>query len=139
MDLEWKEPPPKGNGDVDRVVQLLKQNPGKWARVSKDMASSGAGAKWRKAGCDIAVRPAEKPRADGKSSYDVYARWTGPEGGQAEAAQAPRQAVAPPPQTAARPTPPPQQTTGDAGLDKFMADRAARQTKGTAAHRPTRA
>lgn len=84
VDLVWEEPPAEtlGRGAsaaIDRVVETLKGNPGKWARVEDAASSSSAVAKWKKRGCEALARhlPREKGQRDYK--YAIYVRWPAPD------------------------------------------------------------
>lgn len=95
MTLEWKAPPaedrtPRGKHDV--VIEQLKARPGQWARVMKDMASSGAQEPWKRRGCEVATRRAESGKYKRR---DIYARW--PESGAAPVIDAEKTVVPPPP------------------------------------------
>lgn len=78
-DLEWKTPPESKTGYTgkhDRAVAVLKRHPGEWARVQRDMSSTGAGMPWRKRGCEVTTRPAESAKP---GKYDIYVRWPEPD------------------------------------------------------------
>lgn len=81
--LRWEEPPASktpGNrkqGDkrkIDREVDALRRNPGKWALVRED-AASGNYITYKKRGCTT------RTRALGNNRYAIYAKWepTSPE------------------------------------------------------------
>jgi hypothetical protein len=73
--LEWREPPAAKRGRpsssaIDQIVADVQANPGQWALVERSV-NTGRGDKYRKRGCEIAIRSAE----DGGDLYDVYIRW----------------------------------------------------------------
>lgn len=77
--VEWRAMPErkqdKKKSRVTRVVEELKKNPGKSARVARNVRSSSATATWRSHGCVAQVRQAE----DDPILFDVYAWWPNPE------------------------------------------------------------
>lgn len=78
-ELEWKQPPPENRRPPSRhdtVIAQLQANPGEWARVARDMSSSGAKQGWIARGCEAITRRAE---TKGKGFWDVYARWPEPD------------------------------------------------------------
>jgi hypothetical protein len=82
VDLVWEEPPAgqygRGKaGEVDRTVEVLKKNPGKWARVEDEATSSSAVVKWKKRGCDAIARGLPKEKGKGYR-YAIYVRWPEP-------------------------------------------------------------
>lgn len=72
LEIDWREPP---LSTEDRLKEVLKAHPGRWARIKKSMASPTASSPWRKAGFEAQSSPAE---SDPKK-FDIYARW--PESG----------------------------------------------------------
>lgn len=71
----WEEPPASNSGPVrrptlriDREVEAMKKNPGKWMKV-RESASSGAYTVYKKRGCEVRVKTVADQR------YDVWARW----------------------------------------------------------------
>lgn len=77
--VEWREMPER---KVDRkksrvllVVEELKKQPGRSARVARNVRSSSATATWRAHQCVAQVRQAE----DNPELFDVYAWWPKPE------------------------------------------------------------
>jgi hypothetical protein len=79
VELVWEEPPAEairgGNSEVTRIVEALKKNPGKWARVEEGVAAKSAVTKWERRGCEAVARNTGA-RKNGKGyTYNVYARW----------------------------------------------------------------
>ena len=69
--VEWKEPPAEVVLSArDRLVALLERNPGRWARVKRDLKSKTGTATWKKLGLDAVAAPAESD----SSLWDIYAR-----------------------------------------------------------------
>lgn len=69
--VEWKEPPAHAvMTGRDQLVALLKRNPGRWARVKRDLKSKTGTATWKKLGLDAVAAPAESDA----TKWDIYAR-----------------------------------------------------------------
>lgn len=76
MEPEWKEPPaPRAGlarrGDIDRIVEKLKERPGEWALVARNTSPSVAS--WKARGCDTKTVTAGLGYK--KARCDIYARW----------------------------------------------------------------
>lgn len=72
--VDWKEIPMRPIRQKSRVkliVEELQKNPGRSARVARNVKSSSATATWRHHGCVAQVRQAE----DDPALHDVYAWW----------------------------------------------------------------
>lgn len=73
--VEWRAMPERKQdrkkSRVTRIVEELKKNPLKSARVARNVRSSSATATWRAHGCVAQVRQAE----DDPNLFDVYAWW----------------------------------------------------------------
>lgn len=68
--IDWKEPPAAVLLTATELVAAeLKANPGRWARVAKDLKSKRA-APWKKLGLEVVTAPAESDA----TLWDVYAR-----------------------------------------------------------------
>lgn len=125
--LEWKEPPPRANSDTQEAIAQLQANPGRWARVQKEVSSSAASQKWKNLGCEATHRKVES--ADGKPRYDVYARW--PEPKKPAAQDSAKLAAVGSPHQARNHPPAPRQTapvaeSPDPGLNKYLEERRRR-------------
>lgn len=75
--LEWGPLParPRDNkSKISPIVEELKKNPGRCARVAKNARSTSSTTPWRKAGCIAHIRQAEED----ETRYDVYAWWPAP-------------------------------------------------------------
>lgn len=75
MELEWKEPPPEATivGKNMAIVAALKQKPGVWARLKKNVSAGSAADQFKKLGVQVVVHrinPRERP-----ARYDIYGRW----------------------------------------------------------------
>ncbi len=69
--VEWKQPPASAFlSERDQMVEDLKAQPGRWARVKKDMKSKTGIGVWKKAGLEAVTAPAESDPA----LFDYYAR-----------------------------------------------------------------
>ncbi|MHA7270420.1 hypothetical protein [Arthrobacter sp. HLT1-20] len=68
LEVDWREPP---LSTEERLKDLLKHHPGRWARVKIDMASPTSRSAWRKEGFEAESHPAES----NPKKYDIYARW----------------------------------------------------------------
>jgi hypothetical protein len=146
MELEWMNPPSRRSDttEYEPIVELLKQNPGKWARIRKDWKTTSGPTGLRNSGCEVTTR-----RNADKKTWSVYARWPLTKAKATEqGAEAKPKAVAPPAPdtkeavhqaiatgTALRPPAPalPKRQVpaepapaNDFGIAKFRADRAAR-------------
>lgn len=69
LEIDWREPPP--SPEV-RLKAELKKNPGRWARVKINMASSTSAPAWRKEGFEAQAHLVE---GSSPKNYDIYARW----------------------------------------------------------------
>jgi hypothetical protein len=83
LNLVWEEPPAAENNrargrEADRAVDLLKRNPGRWARVEEGTTNASATIKWKKRGCEAVVRTLPKEEGQKGHRYNVYARWPEP-------------------------------------------------------------
>ncbi|POH58896.1 hypothetical protein [Arthrobacter glacialis] len=68
LEVDWREPP---LSTEERLKELLKHHPGRWARVKIDMASPTSRSVWRKEGFESESHPAES----NPKKFDIYARW----------------------------------------------------------------
>lgn len=81
VELEWGELPPaarpgrKGN-QWDSTVAALRERPGEWACVQRDVASASL-KRLTERGCEAVTRPASSGAsgANGRPRRDVWARW----------------------------------------------------------------
>lgn len=72
--VEWRDPPAEAVLSArEQLVNLLKANPGKWARVKCGLKSKTGTATWKNLGLEAVAAPAESDA----SLWDIYAR--GPE------------------------------------------------------------
>lgn len=71
LEVDWREPP---LSTEERLKELLKHHPGRWARVKIDMASPTSRSAWRKEGFESESHPAES----NPKKFDIYARWPSP-------------------------------------------------------------
>ncbi len=72
--VEWKIPPASAfKSDRELLEDDLRECPGRWARVQRDMKSKTAYSSWRKAGFEAVTAPAESA----PDRWDVYARAPG--------------------------------------------------------------
>lgn len=80
--LKWVAPPGRVTGqqaERARVVEKLKEQPGKWALVETHVAASTRKS-WQRLGCEASTRRRETNEINGRKVYthDVYARWPEP-------------------------------------------------------------
>lgn len=107
----WKDPPAPA-GPRDKLIKQLQAKPGQWGMVQTGEKNASAVTTWKKLGCE-----AKSVKEDG--GYAIYARWPAAKAGTITAAVAEEigrkkpQYLPPPP-------------SGDKGLDRMMAERAAR-------------
>ena len=96
--LVWMDPPSPDNSRVRaaealQIIEVLKQNPGRWARVHEAVSSAGAGDKFKRRGCEVTTRTNTTQRSkNGQPVFDIYARWP-LAGAQAAAAATPAKPV----------------------------------------------
>lgn len=75
--VEWKELPPASPSrvpgqDVLDAVKKLKERPGCWAIVQRDVPGAHAGARFKKRGCEVATR---QNKDTTPPTIDLFARW----------------------------------------------------------------
>lgn len=81
--LEWSNPPEQHTGqqaERARVVEKLKEQPGKWALVETHVYASTRKS-WQRLGCEASTRRrVTEDDGNGSTAYthDVYARWPEP-------------------------------------------------------------
>ncbi|MEJ1195058.1 hypothetical protein [Pseudarthrobacter sp. CCNWLW207] len=135
VEIKWEEPPRRGIGPGARgiyhdIIDQLKENPGRWAKVIADWPSNKPPNVFRQNKCEIVVR-----RNEDKTTWSIYSRYDDPAAAAAEAAkEAAKQKVtaAVSTGTALKPPPPPLPRKGapapanDMGMSKFLAERRAR-------------
>lgn len=145
VEIVWQDPPTKRQrpGEYDDLIAVLKQNPGKWALISKDWKTPSAPAAFRQQGCEATNRK----NKDG-TTWSVYARCPISKAHPARtptATEVEKAAVTKAIQTGTALTPPPAPVrravpvsvgeaqaraagvaANDFGMAKFRADRAAR-------------
>ena len=142
VEVVWQDPPSRRSNasDYSALIEVLKENPGRWALVTKEWKVSSAPPAFRQSGCEATAR-----RNAGKKTWTVYARYPGPKT-PAAAQPAPPERPAPKEDKAAvdhavakgtalkppapaipkRPAPAPVAPPNDFGIAKFRADREAR-------------
>lgn len=79
-DIVWQDPPATVSvgrrGCVDRFVEALRANPGRWALYSADMSANIASQQQRKhPGTEWTTRTLPKPAPRHRAA--IYARWVG--------------------------------------------------------------
>ncbi|MDN4645379.1 hypothetical protein [Arthrobacter sp. PsM3] len=139
VELTWQDPPSRRGGtsaDYDAVIEVLKENPGKWALISAEWKTTTPPSAFKQNGCEATAR-----RNKDSKTWSVYARFPRPKTQpaptakvDAEKAQV-RQAIqtgtalTPPPAAAPkRPAPAaePVRPSNDMGMSQFLAARRAR-------------
>jgi hypothetical protein len=75
MTLEWKQPPVNAKGarralEIDAVVDELRQHPGEWAIVARNVNSANTRT-WTKRGCEVTTHREEVNALN----ITIYARW----------------------------------------------------------------
>lgn len=71
VEITWQDPPTRRQrpGEHDELIAVLKQNPGKWALISKDWKTNTSPAVFKQQGCEATTRK----NKDGKT-WSVYVR-----------------------------------------------------------------
>ena len=71
--LEWQDPPAADEAIITNILAQLQNNPGRWARISRERSQTALVTKWQKLGTEarhVRLNPGESP-----ARYDIYARW----------------------------------------------------------------
>jgi hypothetical protein len=75
MEIDWKEPPEQKRRrrptNYQQLRLTLKENHGRWARVSKALNDPSTTSRWRRYGFEAEWAEAQSD----STKYDIYARW----------------------------------------------------------------